>query len=75
MLRLNNQAILELTYSLLPRMFERPQKGIINVSSIAGFQPFIGERLLRNQGVPDHVLFIPGPRVTRHRSNRPLEPS
>ena len=39
MLRLNNQAIVELTYSLLPRMLERRQKGIINVSSTAGFQP------------------------------------
>jgi len=39
MLRLNNQAIVELTYSLLPGMLEREQKGIINVSSTAGFQP------------------------------------
>jgi short-subunit dehydrogenase len=39
MLRLNNQAIVELTYSLLPRMLERQQKGIINISSTAGFQP------------------------------------
>jgi short-subunit dehydrogenase len=39
MLRLNNQAIVELTYSLLPAMLERKQKGIINVSSTAGFQP------------------------------------
>jgi short-subunit dehydrogenase len=39
MLRLNNQAIVELTYSLLPGMLERKQKGIINVSSTAGFQP------------------------------------
>ncbi len=39
MLRLNNQAIVELTYSLLPRMLERLQKGIINISSTAGFQP------------------------------------
>ena len=39
MLRLNNQAIVELTYSLLPRMLERRQKGIINISSTAGFQP------------------------------------
>ena len=39
MLRLNNQAIVELTYSLLPGMLERRQKGIINVSSTAGFQP------------------------------------
>jgi len=39
MLRLNNEAIVELTYSLLPMMLQRPQKGIINVSSTAGFQP------------------------------------
>jgi uncharacterized protein len=39
MLRLNNQAIVELTYSLLPGMLEREQKGIINISSTAGFQP------------------------------------
>jgi short-subunit dehydrogenase len=39
MLRLNNQAIVELTYSLLPKMLERRQKGIINISSAAGFQP------------------------------------
>ena len=39
MLRLNNDAIVELTYSLLPKMLERPQKGIINISSTAGFQP------------------------------------
>jgi short-subunit dehydrogenase len=39
MLRLNNEAIVELTYGLLPRMLERQQKGIINISSTAGFQP------------------------------------
>ena len=39
MLRLNNEAIVELTYNLLPRMLERQQKGIINISSTAGFQP------------------------------------
>jgi short-subunit dehydrogenase len=39
MLRLNNQAIVELTYSLLPGMLERRQRGIINISSTAGFQP------------------------------------
>jgi len=39
MLRLNNEAIVELTYSLLPGMLERKQKGIINISSTAGFQP------------------------------------
>ncbi len=39
MLRLNNQAIVELTYSLLPGMLERRQKGIINISSTGGFQP------------------------------------
>ncbi len=39
MLRLNNEAIVELTYGLLPGMLERRQKGIINISSTAGFQP------------------------------------
>jgi uncharacterized protein len=39
MLRLNNQVIVELTYNLLPRILERRQKGIINISSTAGFQP------------------------------------
>src|SRR6266567_4057224 len=39
MLRLNNEAIVELTYSPLPGMLERRQKGIINISSTAGFQP------------------------------------
>jgi short-subunit dehydrogenase len=39
MLRLNNQAVVELTYSLLPGMLQLRQKGIINVSSTAGFQP------------------------------------
>jgi short-subunit dehydrogenase len=39
MLRLNNQTIVELTYSLLPGMLEQRQKGIINISSTAGFQP------------------------------------
>src|SRR6266446_10267727 len=39
MLRLNNEAIVELTYSLLPGMLERQQKGIVNISSTAGFQP------------------------------------
>jgi uncharacterized protein len=39
MLQLNNQAIVELTYNLLPGMLERKQKGIINISSTAGFQP------------------------------------
>ena len=39
MLRLNNEAIAELTYSLLPSLLEQRHKGIINVSSAAGFQP------------------------------------
>src|SRR4029077_11470532 len=39
MLRLNNQAVVELTYSLLQGMLARQQKGIINISSTAGFQP------------------------------------
>lgn len=39
MMRLNNEAIVELTFSLLPSLLEHPYKGIINVSSTAGFQP------------------------------------
>jgi short-subunit dehydrogenase len=39
MLNLNNAAVVELTYSLLPSLMEIPQAGIINVSSTAGFQP------------------------------------
>jgi hypothetical protein len=39
MLCLNNQAVVELTYSMLPGLLARPQKGIINISSTAGFQP------------------------------------
>ena len=39
MLRLNNAAVVELTYSLLPSLMEHPHAGIINVSSTAGFQP------------------------------------
>jgi len=39
MLSLNNAAVVELTYSLLPSLMEIPQAGIINVSSTAGFQP------------------------------------
>jgi short-subunit dehydrogenase len=39
MIRLNNEAIVQLTFHLLPSMMERAQVGIINVSSTAGFQP------------------------------------
>lgn len=39
MLQLNNAAVVELTYSLLPSLMEHLQAGIINVSSTAGFQP------------------------------------
>jgi uncharacterized protein len=39
MVRLNNDAVVELTHSLLPSLIEHPQAGIINVSSSAGFQP------------------------------------
>ena len=39
MMRLNNAAAVELTYSLLPSLLEQRYKGIINVSSTAGFQP------------------------------------
>jgi short-subunit dehydrogenase len=39
MLRLHDAAAVELTYELLPAMIERGRGGIINVSSMAGFQP------------------------------------
>jgi short-subunit dehydrogenase len=39
MLSLNNAAIVELTYSLLPSLMKLAPAGIINVSSTAGFQP------------------------------------
>jgi short-subunit dehydrogenase len=39
MIRLHNTAVVELTYELLPAMIEQGQGGIINVSSMAGFQP------------------------------------
>lgn len=39
MLRLNVGAVTELTYRLLPPMLERRHGAVINVSSLAGFQP------------------------------------
>lgn len=39
MIRLHNSAVVELTFELLPPMIERGRGGIINVSSMAGFQP------------------------------------
>ncbi len=39
MLFLNNDAVVQLTYSLLPSLMEHRSAGIINVSSTAGFQP------------------------------------
>lgn len=39
MLSLNNAAVVELTYSLLPSLIKHAPAGIINVSSTAGFQP------------------------------------
>jgi short-subunit dehydrogenase len=39
MVSLNNAAVVELTYSLLPALMQHPHAGIINVSSTAGFQP------------------------------------
>jgi short-subunit dehydrogenase len=39
MIHLHSTAVVELTYQLLPAMIERGQGGIINVSSMAGFQP------------------------------------
>ncbi len=39
MIRLNVSALTELTLGLLPKMVERGHGGIINISSVAGFQP------------------------------------
>jgi short-subunit dehydrogenase len=39
MVRLQIEALLELTFNLLPGMVERRHGGIINVSSMTGFQP------------------------------------
>jgi len=39
MIHLQNTAVVELTYQLLPAMIEAGHGGIINVSSMAGFQP------------------------------------
>lgn len=39
MIHLHNTAVVELTYQLLPAMIEAGKGGIINVSSVAGFQP------------------------------------
>jgi len=37
--RLNIEAVLRLTAALLPRMIERDRGGVLNVASIAGYQP------------------------------------
>lgn len=39
MITLQNATVVELTYQLLPEMIEARRAGIINVSSMAGFQP------------------------------------
>jgi short-subunit dehydrogenase len=39
MINLQNATVVELTYNLLPAMIEQKRGGIINVSSMAGFQP------------------------------------
>jgi uncharacterized protein len=39
MISLQNATVVELTYNLLPAMIEQRRGGIINVSSMAGFQP------------------------------------
>lgn len=39
MIHLHNTSVVELTYKLLPAMIEAGEGGIINVSSMAGFQP------------------------------------
>lgn len=39
MINLQNATVVELTYNLLPAMIEQRRGGVINVSSMAGFQP------------------------------------
>jgi short-subunit dehydrogenase len=39
MINLQNATVVELTYNLLPALIEQRRGGIINVSSMAGFQP------------------------------------
>src|SRR5216684_1537339 len=39
MINLQNATVVELTYKLLPAMIEQRRGGVINVSSMAGFQP------------------------------------
>lgn len=39
MIRLHNATVVELTYLLLPALIEARRGGIINISSMAGFQP------------------------------------
>src|SRR5216683_1092218 len=39
MINLQNATVVELTYRLLPAMIEQRRGGVINVSSMAGFQP------------------------------------
>ncbi len=39
MINLQNATVVELTYKLLPAMIEQRRGGIVNVSSMAGFQP------------------------------------
>ena len=41
MIQLNISALVELNHAFLPTILERWQGGIINVSSIAGFQPML----------------------------------
>jgi short-subunit dehydrogenase len=70
MLHLNNRAIVELTYSLLPGMLERRQKGIINISSTAGFQPIPFASAYSATKASDRVFSSPGAGAAQCWCNR-----
>jgi uncharacterized protein len=70
MLHLNNEAIVELTYGLLPTMLEQRYRSIINVSSTAGFQPIpYGFCVCRYKSLLDHFFLSFGTRTSRPKGH------